>query len=88
MKQLLLIAFALVFSCVLLCACGGVRGAAPTQHPEASMDLIPEPSPVITPDAADGAVTDRDGIIEDREPGASAAPSARPSASPAVSAKP
>ena len=88
MKRLLLIAFALALSCLVLAACGGLRNDTPVQSPAATMDLIPEISPVLTPDVDDGVVKDRDGIIEDREPGVSAAPSARPSESPKVSAKP
>lgn len=88
MKRLLLLAFALVLSCLVLSACGGLRDDTPVQTPAATMDMIPEISPVLTPDPEDGAVKDRDGIIEEREPGVSAAPSARPSESPRVSAKP
>ena len=88
MKRLILLALALVFACLALCGCGGIRNDMSAQKPSVTMDLIPEPSPVITPDLDDGVVTDRDGVIEEREPGASAAPTLRPSASPTVSAKP
>ncbi len=88
MKKLILLALALVLSCLVLCGCGGLRGETPMQTQMPTMDLMPEISPVLTPDMDDGLVTDRDGLIEDREPGVSAAPSMRPSASPAVSAMP
>ena len=87
MKRLILLALALVMSCLVLCGCG-LRDETPLRTPMPTMDLVPEISPVQTPDVDDGLVKDRDGIIEDREPGTSAAPSIRPSASPAVTAKP
>ena len=87
MKKLILLALALVLSCLVLCGCG-LRDETPLRTPMPTMDLVPAISPVQTPDVDDGLVTDRDGLIEDREPGVSAAPSMRPSASPAVSAMP
>lgn len=88
MKRTIVIVCALAMLCAVLCGCGSYRDERPVQTPVATMDLIPEVSPVLTPDMDDGIVKDEDGIIENREPGVSAAPSARPSASPAVSAKP
>ena len=84
------ICFACVFAvlCALLCGCGSFREEMPVHTPAATMDLMPEISPVLTPDAQDGLVTDRDGVIGDRDPAATLAPSAAPSASPAVSADP
>ena len=84
------ICFACVFAvlCTLLCGCGSFRDELPVHTPAATMDLLPEISPVLTPDMQDGLVTDRDGVIGDRDPAAMPAPSAAPSASPTVSSVP
>ena len=73
-----------------LCGCGSLRDDRPTQAPAATSDLVPEISPMLTPDMNDGIVKDEDGMIEDNEPIGTAVPSAspKPSASPAVTAKP
>lgn len=67
--------FACVFAvlCALLCGCGSFRDELPVHTPAATMDLLPEISPVLTPDMQDGLVTDRDGVIGDRDPAATPA---------------
>ncbi len=50
--------------CVALSGCGSYRT-------DEDM-VIPSMPPVLTPDADDGVVTDRDGVIEDRDTGRTA----------------
>lgn len=90
MKRAIIFVCVLTLVCTVLCGCGSFRDRQPMQTPAATADLIPEVSPMLTPDMNDGVVKDEDGLIEDNEPTGTAAPSAsqRPSASPAVTAKP
>lgn len=94
MKRTIIFVCVFALFCTVLSGCGSFRDDASVQTPMPTMDLIPEISPVLTPDMDDGVVTDRDGVIGDRDPAASASPSASPAASPtpssspAVSAKP
>ena len=90
MKRAIIFVCVLTMICTALCGCGDMRGDQPVQTPVATMDLVPETSPVLTPDVNDGIVKDQDGVIEDNEPTGTAVPSAspRPSAGPAVTVKP
>ena len=94
MKRTIIFVCVFALFCTVLSGCGSFRGDAPLRTPMPTMDLVPEISPVLTPDVNDGVVTDQDGVIGDRDPAASASPSASPAASPtpssspAVSAKP
>ena len=90
MKRAIIFVCVLTLVCTVLCGCGSFRDRQPMQTPAATMDLIPGASPVLTPSVDDGVVKDENGVIEDNEPTGTAAPSAsqRPSASPAVTAKP
>ena len=88
MKRFLFLVCALALLCTVLGGCG-IRGdKTPMETPAATMDLLPDLSPVPTPDVDNGVVTDHDGVIESREPVITAAPTASPSASPAASARP
>ena len=90
MKRAIIFVCVLTLICTVLCGCGSLRDGPPMQSPAATMDLIPDASPMLTPSADDGIVKDEDGMIEDNEPTGTAKPSAspRPSASPAVTANP
>ncbi len=90
MKRAIILVCVLATICAALCGCGSLRDDRPTQAPAATSDLVPEISPMLTPDMNDGIVKDEDGMIEDNEPIGTAVPSAspKPSASPAVTAKP
>lgn len=90
MKRAIIFVCVLTMICTVLCGCGDYRNGRPMQTPAATMDLVPEASPMLTPNVNDGIVKDQDGVIEENEPTGTAAPSAspRPSASPAVTAKP
>ena len=59
-KKFLCIIFALLL-CAVLCACGNNR----TDHGmmDGDMDLLPDVTPIVSPDADDGIVDDEDGII-------------------------
>ena len=90
MKRAIILVCVLAIICAALCGCGSLRDDRPTQAPAATAELIPEVSPMLTPDMNDGIVKDEDGMIEDNEPIGTAVPSTspKPSASPAVTAKP
>ena len=59
-KNLLCILFA-VLLCLALCGCGSYRTDHGTVNGD--MDLLPDVTPMVSPDTNDGVVTDRDGII-------------------------
>lgn len=80
-KKSIMIVFILLF-CLSLCACGMDRQ---TGRPADGMDILPETSPMVSPDWNDGNVTDKDGIIGDRD---TAAPSASPMPSMTASPSP
>ena len=90
MKKVMILVCVLALARSALCGCGSIRDNEPMQTPAATMGMIPEISPVITPDMNDGVVKDQDGLIEDNEAVGTAVPKAspKPSASPAVTAKP
>ncbi len=72
--------------CLSLCACG--MDKAGNTRPSSGMDILPETSPMISPDRSDGVVTDKDGVIGNADagvPGASPTPAASPSPSPSQS---
>ena len=76
-KKLFCMILALVL-CAALCACGTMREDRGTQNND--MDILPDVSPMISPDVDDGIVTDGDGTIGNGSHGAdsSASPSAMP----------
>ena len=90
MKRMIIFVCVLTLVCTVLCGCGSLRDGQPMQTPAATTDLIPEVSPMLTPDMNVGIVKDEDGMIEDNEPLGTALPSTspKPSASPSVTAKP
>lgn len=59
-NRILCILFA-VLLCAALCGCGMDRtGNRPGTD---NMDILPDVTPMISPDASDGVVTDQDGVI-------------------------
>lgn len=80
-KKSIMTVFILLF-CLSLCACGMDRQ---TGRPADGMDILPETSPMVSPDLNEGNVTDKDGIIGDRD---TAAPSASPMPSTTASPSP
>lgn len=81
-KKIICLACAVLLS-LSFCACGQDRSGT---RPSNGMEILPETSPMISPDPSDGVVRDQDGIIGNGD-GAVASPdvSMRPdvSASPA-----
>jgi hypothetical protein len=59
-NRIICILFA-VLLCAALCACGG--GRMDNDNRTDDMDILPEGSPMVSPDPADGYVNDHDGII-------------------------
>ena len=61
--------------CLSLCACGGMDTGRDNavmdlpEIPQATTEVLPEIKPVATPEANDGVVTDRDGVIDERDSG-------------------
>ena len=90
MKRSILLVCVLALICAILGGCGSYRGdGMAVETPTATVDLVPDVSPMATMDPADGIVRDQDGVIEDRDtgtPGATVSP--MPTVSPAQSAKP
>lgn len=78
MKKNLCLIFALLL-CLALCACGMDRGS---DRPGSGMDILPNVTPMASPDLNDGRVQDGDGIIGNGEGGAGATASPMPSTSP------
>ena len=70
MKRTIIFVCVSAMLCAVLCGCGSFRNDGMTaESPAATMDLIPEISPVLTPDMDDGIVNDQDGMIEDHDTG-------------------
>ena len=67
----------------MLCGCGSGRdGDVVQQTPSVTIELIPEVSPMVSMDPADGYVKDQDGVIDEHDTGAQGTivtPSASPS---------
>ena len=61
MKKRLLCMFLAALFCLALCGCGEARRDG--GRGDGAMDILPEVSPMISPDANDGRVTDGDGVI-------------------------
>ena len=78
MKKNLCLIFALLL-CLSLCACGMDRSS---DRPGSGMDILPDVTPMVSPDLNDGRVQDQDGIIGNGEGGAGATASPMPSAAP------
>ena len=86
MKRSLCCICAVMLLCVLLCGCGSMRmngHDVVTESPAMPSDILPEMSPIISPDVDNGTTGDTDGIIErsdnpGAEPGASPSPSGDP----------
>jgi hypothetical protein len=78
MKKILCLLFALLL-CLSLCACGMDQRA---DRPGSGTDILPDVSPMASPDVSDGRVQDGDGFIGNGEGGAGAAASPMPSAGP------
>lgn len=76
MKKNLCLIFALLL-CLALCACGMDRSEG---RPGSGMDILPDVTPMVSPDLNDGSVQDGDGIIGNGEGGAGATASPMPSA--------
>ena len=90
-KKLFCLLFALLLG-VTAAGCGMDRADG---RPNGSVELLPEASPIVTPDMSDGEVRDQDGIIGNGEqsvvspsPSASPAPSNTPKPTTAPSASP
>ncbi len=83
MKRSILCICAFALLCTLLCGCGSGRDRDMVQQsPSVTIELIPEPSPMVSMDPADGYVKDQDGVIDEHDSGTSYAvvtPSASPS---------
>ena len=79
-KKILCIVLALLL-CASFCACGSMRSDHGTTSGD--RDILPEASPMISPDRQDGVVTDGDGFIGNG--GESSSPVPDPSASPSSS---
>lgn len=75
MKKNLCLIFAFLL-CLSLCACGMDRG---TDRPGSGTDILPDVSPMVSPDVSDGRVQDGDGFIGNGEGGAGATTSPLPS---------
>ena len=90
MKRSLLLVCVFALLCALLCGCGDYRNdTLPVETPGATVDLMPEVSPIVSMDPADGTVRDGDGVIEDRDTGRpTPSVSPKPSADVAPSASP
>lgn len=78
MKKNLCLIFAFLL-CLSFCACGMDRG---TDRPGGGTDILPDVSPMVSPDVSDGRVQDGDGFIGNGEGGAGATASPMPSGSP------
>ena len=76
MKKNFCLIFALLL-CLALCACGMDRSDG---RPGSGMDILPDVTPMASPDLNDGSVQDGDGIIGNGEGGAGATASPMPSA--------
>lgn len=76
MKKNLCLIFALLL-CLALSACGMDRSDG---RPGSGTDLLPDVTPMVSPDLNDGRVQDGDGIIGNGEGGAGATASPIPSA--------
>ena len=59
-KKILCVLFA-VLLCASVCACGSERTDRGNQSGD--MDILPDVSPMLSPDRQDGVVTDGDGFI-------------------------
>ena len=91
MKKTLVLALAAASLCLALCGCGDYRVEPDNSVKEPDIvstpsPMLPEISPMITPDVNDGIVKDTDGEIEDLDTGSSTGSNTtnKPAASPAV----
>ena len=73
-KKLFCLLFALLL-CLSSTGCGMDRSGT---RPGGDGNLLPDPSPVISPDTEDGKVRDQDGIIGNGDGGVKPSPSASP----------
>ena len=67
---------------LMLCGCGSYRNDGNMERQD---EIMPDVTPMVTPDVSDGFVDDRDGRIEDQERGEendSLMPSAEPTIQP------
>ena len=82
--------FCLLFALLLAFAAAGCGMNGETGRPGGNGNLLPEPSPVISPSLDDGLVQDQDGIIGNGDGGVVTSPavSPSPSSSPMPSASP
>ena len=91
MKKTFVLALAAVSLCLALCGCGDYRVAPESGAKEPDIvstpsPMLPETSPMITPDVNDGIVKDTDGEIEDHDTGSTPGSNTtkKPAASPAT----
>ena len=82
MKKNLCLIFALLL-CLALCACGMDRNDG---RPGSGVDILPDVTPMVSPDLNDGRVQDGDGFIGNGEGGAGSTASPMPSATAAPGA--
>ncbi len=90
MKRSILLVCVFALLCAVLCGCGDYRNDnLPMETPGATMELMPDTSPMVSMDPEDGVVRDGDGVIEDRDTGKPAsAVSPKPTTDIAPSASP
>ncbi len=70
MKRSILLVCVFALLCAVLCGCGDYRNDnLPMETPGATMDLMPEVSPMVSMNPEDGYVRDGDGVIEDSDTG-------------------
>jgi len=84
-KKILCVMMALLL-CASLCACGDMRQDSATRNDD--MDILPDVSPMISPDRQDGEVTDGDGFIGNGENGTSPSPASVSTPMPSPSMNP
>ena len=69
MKKILPCLLSVCVACALFAGCGmyrdGNNAVMETPYVSPDMDILPDVSPMISPDLEDGIVEDRDGLIED-----------------------
>ncbi len=90
MKRFCAIMIVFVFLCTMMTACAMDRGGrgTVTETPVVSPEMIPDTSPLPTPDVENGIVGDEDEMIEDPDLPAPHASSSVPMESPKISSSP